>query len=86
MSVGANIAVIATGAILSFAVHAHTPGIDIAVIGAVVMAVGVAALVMQLASLARQRELTALGARSAGSPVVVRPSVDDDRFDQNGGF
>jgi len=91
MSIGANISVIAIGAILSFATHVRTPGLDVAAIGAIVMVVGLAGLVMQLASLARQRELTAVQA-TQGRAVVVRPNsaaygtsvLDDD--EANGGI
>ena len=79
MSIGANIAVIAVGAILTFATHVHTSGFSVAAVGAVLMAVGVVSLGMQLASLARQRNLTADEAvmGQLGQPVVVRP---DPRF------
>jgi hypothetical protein len=90
MSIGANISVIAVGAILSFATHVRTPGLNVAAVGAIVLVVGLAGLVMQLASLARQRELTADQA-TQGRAVVVRPNnggystspFDDDV--QNGG-
>jgi hypothetical protein len=56
MSIGANISVIAFGAILSFATHVHTPHFNVPAVGAILIAVGVVGLVMQLAALARQRE------------------------------
>lgn len=74
MSIGASVSVVAMGAILSFATHVHTPGFNVAAMGAVLMAVGVAALVMQLAALARQRELTAVTATRGNAPVLVRPN------------
>lgn len=83
MSIGANVSVIAFGAILAFATHFHTRGLNFGAIGAVLIAVGVAGLAMQLTSLARQRKLTALTAVQ-GSAVVVRPYGDFD--DQDGGF
>lgn len=76
MSIGANITVIAAGAILSFATHVHTTGFSLIAVGAVLMVVGFVALVMQLAALARQRNLTAREA-VVSRPVVVRP---DARF------
>lgn len=76
MSIGANISVIAFGAILSFATHVHTPGFDIPAVGAILMAVGVVGLVMQLVSLARQRELTAADVARQRGAVLVRPNDD----------
>ena len=75
MSIGANVSVIAFGAILAFATHVHTPGLSIGAIGAVLIAVGLIGLVMQLTSLARQRRLTAVTA-TRGNDVVVRPYDD----------
>jgi hypothetical protein len=72
MSIGANISVIAAGAILSFATHVHTSGFSVVAIGAILMIVGLVSLVVQLASLARQRHLTADEAMLS-RPVMVRP-------------
>lgn len=75
MSIGAKISVIAFGAILSFATHVHTPGFNVPAVGAILMAVGVVGLIMQLFSLARQRELTAVNAvQQQRGAVVVRPN------------
>jgi hypothetical protein len=72
MSIGGNIAVVAVGAILTFAMHVHTAGFSVVAIGAILMIVGVVSLVMQLMSLARQRQMTVSQA-VASRPVVVRP-------------
>ncbi|HEV3170460.1 MAG TPA: hypothetical protein VGZ32_08980 [Actinocrinis sp.] len=92
MSIGANVSVIAFGAILAFATHVHTPGLNVGAIGAVLIAVGVVGLVMQLTSLARQRKLTAVTV-AQGSAVVVRPYDDrpgeppyGDPDGEDGGF
>jgi hypothetical protein len=87
MSIGANISVIAIGAILSFATHVRTPGFNIPAMGAILMAVGVVGLALQLASLIRQRELTAADATRPRA-VVVRPNDETamDAADQDGGF
>lgn len=91
MSIGANISVIAIGAILSFATHVNTPGFNIPAMGAILIAVGAIGLVMQLASLARQRELTAANLTQQRAVVVrpndvVRRDADTDAADQDGGF
>lgn len=74
MSIGASVAVVAIGAILSFATHMRTHGFSVIALGVVLMAVGIAGLVMQIAALRRQRMLTATRATQAARPVVVRPA------------
>jgi hypothetical protein len=59
MSIGANLSVIAVGAILSFATHVRTTGFSLIAMGGVLIAVGAVGLFMQIAALQRQRELTA---------------------------
>jgi hypothetical protein len=73
MSVGANIAVVAAGAILAFAVRVQLAGVSVQAVGGVLMAVGVIGLVLRVRALMRQRELTAAQARSAPEAVLVRP-------------
>ena len=46
MGIGASLFLIAVGAILAFAVHAHVGGIDLAVIGWILMVVGVLGLIV----------------------------------------
>ena len=46
MGIGASIFLIAVGAILAFAVHADVSGLDIAVVGYILMIVGVIGLIM----------------------------------------
>lgn len=74
MPIGANIAVIAAGAVLAFAVRVHTHGVSVQAVGAVLMAVGVIGLVLQIRVLVRQRELTAVQARTPAEAVLVRPN------------
>jgi hypothetical protein len=73
MSIGANIAVIAAGAILTFAVRVHAAAVSVQTVGAVLMAVGVIGLVLQIRALARQRELTAVQAQTPREAVLVAP-------------
>jgi hypothetical protein len=74
MSIGANIAVITTGAVIAFAVRVHTSGFSVYAVGAILMAVGAASLVMQISALAKQRELTSVQAEVSPEAVLVRPS------------
>lgn len=74
MSIGANIAVIAAGAILAFAVRVHADGVSVQAVGAVLMAVGVIGLILRIRALARQRELTSVQAQRPPEAVLVRPN------------
>jgi hypothetical protein len=76
MSIGANISVIAVGAILTFATHIRSSGFSVIAMGAVLMAVGSAGLFMQVAALRRQRELTETQADPAVRTVMVRPPTN----------
>ena len=71
MPIGANISVIAAGAILAFATHVRSAALSITAVGAVLMAVGVAGLALRLASVMRQRSLTAAEAVQP-TEVLVR--------------
>jgi hypothetical protein len=73
MSIGANISVVAAGAVLAFAVRVHTAGFSVHAVGGVLMVVGVISLMMQIRALARQRELTAVQAETPSAAVLVRP-------------
>jgi hypothetical protein len=73
MSIGANISVIAVGAVLAFATHVHSTGFSVIAMGFVLMVVGAIGLFMQVAALYRQRELTAAQAEPEPRSVVVRP-------------
>jgi hypothetical protein len=73
MSIGANISVIAVGAILTFATHFRASGFSVIAMGAVLMVVGAVGLFMQVVALHRQRELTETQADPTMRTVVVRP-------------
>jgi hypothetical protein len=74
MSIGANVSVITVGAILTFAVRVRTEVLSVHTVGAVLMAVGVVGLVLQLKALARQRELTPVQVQQPAEAVLVRPA------------
>lgn len=73
MSIGASLAVIALGAILSFATHLRTSGFSVIATGGVLIVVGAVGLFLQIAALRRQRRLTAAQAGRPAKTVVVRP-------------
>ena len=55
MTIGAALFTIAVGAILAFAVTAEVAGIDLEIVGQILMGVGVLGLVFGLWATARQR-------------------------------
>ncbi len=71
MGIGVSIFLIAVGAILAFAVNADVSGLDIAVIGYILMIVGVLGLIMTAFIWGPRR--------SARSDVVEERRVYDDR-------
>lgn len=87
MSIGGNIAVVAVGAILTFATHVRTAGFSVVAVGTILMVVGAVSLVMQLVALARQRQLT-VDQAVVSRPVVVRPEAGrlPGRFSSHRGY
>jgi len=72
MGIGASIFLIAVGAILAFAVHADVSGLDIAVVGWILMIVGVIGLLMTAFIWGPRRT-------AARGEVVEERRVYDDR-------
>jgi membrane protein implicated in regulation of membrane protease activity len=56
MSLGAGIFLLAVGAILAFAVDIDVPGIDLTVVGYILMLAGVIGIILGIALLARRRQ------------------------------
>ena len=56
MTIGASLFLIAVGAILAFAVTAEFVGIDIQIVGYILLAIGVVGLVLGLVFLRRPRQ------------------------------
>jgi hypothetical protein len=79
MPIGANISVIAAGAILAFATHVRTAAVSVTAVGAVLMAVGAAGLALRLAAVMRQRSLTAAEAIQP-TEVLVRGTTYDPYY------
>ncbi len=83
MNIGVALAVMALGAILSFAVHGSPHGLDLHVVGFILMAVGAAGLYFRLNGfgplrrvvvLPRRREITTTTTTTRG-PAVPYPSA-----------
>jgi hypothetical protein len=73
MGIGVSIFLIAVGAILAFAVNTTVSGLDIAVVGFILMAVGVLGLVMTIFIFGPRRNGSSGG-------VVEERRVYDDRI------
>lgn len=83
MGIGFSILLLAAGAILAFAVHATVAGVDIHVVGWILMAAGALGLIFTAAVLAPRRRQSVVTTRGvASSPaapqVVTEREVRDD--------
>ncbi len=84
MGIGVSILLLAVGAILAFAVHATVAGVDIHVVGWILMGAGVLGLLVSLVMFAPRRrrvvsETTAAAPVAATAPeTVVRRDTRDD--------
>lgn len=77
MGIAVSVLLIAVGAVLAFAVNATVAGLDIEVVGWILMGVGLLGLVLTLVvGLSRRR--TVVGEPAAYERVVERPVVRDD--------
>lgn len=90
MGIGVSVFLLAVGAVLAFAVHATVAGLDIHVVGWILMAAGALGLVMTLAIFApRSRRMvtqtrttpTPAGAAILGSSVPEGSVVNEVRND-----
>jgi hypothetical protein len=72
MGIGFSIFLLAVGAILAFAVHATVAGVDIHVVGWILMAAGALGLIMTMIVFAPRRRRTTVETQAvaAGGPVL----------------
>jgi len=80
MGIGINIFLIAVGAILTFAVDATFSGLDITVVGVILMVAGVIGLMLTLLLFAPRRRRTVTETRGARTvdPIVTSSTVTTD--------
>ena len=81
MGIGFSIFLLAVGAILTFAVHATVAGIDIRVVGVILMAAGALGLVLTMVAFTprRRRSVTATHTvDGAPSPAVAQRVTDQE--------
>lgn len=77
MGIGFSILLLAAGAILAFAVHATVAGLDIRVVGIILMAAGAIGLILTMVVLAPRRRRTVVETRGSysGDPVTRSSTV-----------
>ncbi|NIZ89912.1 DUF6458 family protein [Kineococcus rubinsiae] len=75
MRLGSSIFLIALGAILAFAVNVSISGIDLKVVGYILLAVGVLGIILEFAFFAPRRR-TSTTVRAAQPTVVERTTRD----------
>ncbi len=80
MGIGFSIFLLAVGAILAFAVHTTVAGIDIRVVGAILMAAGALGLIFTTVVFAPRRQRTATSTRTVeGIPTTPATTVTPHR-------
>ncbi len=75
MGIGFSIFLLAVGAILAFAVNATVAGLDISVVGWILMAAGAIGLVLTMVVLTPRRRRTVTETRSTGVPATTETST-----------
>ncbi|HEY5031530.1 MAG TPA: DUF6458 family protein [Actinomycetes bacterium] len=75
MGIGLGIFLMAVGAILAFAVHATVAGLDIRVVGGILMAAGFLSLALTLLVFAPRRRSTIVETHAVASGPVLGTSV-----------
>jgi hypothetical protein len=78
MRIGASLFLIALGAILKFAVTKHFSGIDLQVVGVILMIVGIIGLLFDLALWGTRRRTVVT--REPGVTYVSQPGEPLDRY------
>jgi hypothetical protein len=78
MRIGASLALIAIGAILKFAVTAHVNGVSLGVIGVILMAVGIAGLLITLILMSTRRRTDVVYGRNG--VTYVEPTQPPSRY------
>ncbi len=80
MSLGAGIFLLAVGAILAFAVNVEVPGIDLTVVGYILMIAGAVGIILGIVLMTRRRRSVSESrtAVDPGSGTTVRRDIRDD--------
>lgn len=79
MGIGFSIFLLAVGAILAFAVNATVAGLDIAIVGWILMAAGVIGLILTMVVLAPRRRRTVTETQAVGTVRLADTARPDTR-------
>jgi hypothetical protein len=77
MGIGFSIFLLALGAILAFAVNATVAGLDISIVGWILMAAGVIGLILTMVVLAPRRRRTVTETTTTPAVGVKRQIIED---------
>jgi hypothetical protein len=79
MGIGFGIFLLALGAILAFALHFTVVGVDISIIGWILMAAGLIGLVLTMFVLAPRRRRSVTETQTVGTVTTANPARPDTR-------
>ncbi|MGY2085274.1 DUF6458 family protein [Blastococcus sp. SYSU DS0539] len=80
MRLGTAIVLLALGAILTFALRVDVSGVDLQVVGWILMIAGALGIVLELAVRSRQRRVTRTDAYGDPAGAPVRRSTTEERY------
>jgi hypothetical protein len=80
MRIGASLLLIAVGAILKFAVTKQANGVDIPMIGVILMVVGIIGLVITLIMMSTRRRTDVIRRSDGGTTVLAPGDPIDPRY------
>ena len=82
MGIGAGIVLVAIGAILTFAVKANVAGVDIHVVGIILMAAGAAGILLDLLLFLPRRRRTTVVSQTTAYPASASQPVQGTGRDE----
>jgi hypothetical protein len=80
MGIGFSIFLLALGAILAFAVNATVAGLDISIVGWILMGAGVIGLILTMVVLVPRRRRTVTESQTVGAVPAADPARPDTRI------
>lgn len=75
MGIGVSVLLIAAGAILAFAVNASVSGLDLEIVGWILMGAGLLGLIWSAVLLSTRNRVVGVDSRPTGAHVVAEPTT-----------